>query len=90
MITIGGENVYPSEVEGALSFHETIKKIAAIGVPDYKWGEPIKALAAMNEGYEEGEALAREIVNFARGKIAVTNCPILLTNAKLKISDQEP
>ena len=70
MIITGGENVYPSEVEGVLRFHEAVKDVAVVGVPDEKWGEAIKAVVVLNEGYEPGEALAQGIMDFARGKIA--------------------
>ena len=70
MIITGGENVYPSEVEGVLRLHEAVKDAAVIGVPDKKWGEAIKAVVVVNEGYEAGEALARSIIDFARGRIA--------------------
>jgi acyl-CoA synthetase (AMP-forming)/AMP-acid ligase II len=70
MIITGGENVYPSEVEGVLRFHEAVRDVAVIGVPDDKWGEAIKAFVVLNEGYEPGESLARGIIDFARDKIA--------------------
>jgi acyl-CoA synthetase (AMP-forming)/AMP-acid ligase II len=75
MIITGGENVYPSEVEGVLRLHEAVRDIAVIGVPDKKWGEAIKAVVVLNEGYEAGEKLAREIVDFARDKIAGYKLP---------------
>jgi acyl-CoA synthetase (AMP-forming)/AMP-acid ligase II len=70
MIITGGENVYPSEVEGVLRFHEAVKEVAVIGVPDEKWGEALKALVVLNEGYKAGETLAQGIIDYARGKIA--------------------
>jgi acyl-CoA synthetase (AMP-forming)/AMP-acid ligase II len=70
MIITGGENVYPSEVEGVLRFHEAVKEVAVIGVPDEKWGEALKALVVLNEGFKAGEPLAQGIIDFARGKIA--------------------
>ncbi|MFH0725590.1 MAG: AMP-binding protein [Pseudomonadota bacterium] len=70
MIITGGENVYPSEVETALRLHKAVKEVAVIGVPDEKWGEAIKAVVVLNEGYEAGEALAGDIVDAIRGRIA--------------------
>jgi acyl-CoA synthetase (AMP-forming)/AMP-acid ligase II len=70
MIITGGENVYPSEVEGVLRFHEAVKDVAVIGVPDQKWGEAIKAVVVLNEGFKAGEELARSIMDSVRDKIA--------------------
>ena len=44
MIVTGGENVYPIEVEEALSHHPAVAEVAVIGVPDARWGESVKAL----------------------------------------------
>ncbi len=70
MIITGGENVYPSEVESAVGAHEAIRDIAVIGIPDEKWGEAIKAVVVLNEGFEPSEAQAREILEWSKGKIA--------------------
>ncbi|MDP6178475.1 MAG: AMP-binding protein, partial [Desulfatiglandales bacterium] len=70
MIITGGENVYPSEVESAAGAHEAIRDIAVIGVPDEKWGESVKAVVVLNDGYEPSEKLARDIIEFTRGKLA--------------------
>jgi len=70
MIITGGENVYASEVENVLRFHEAVRDVAVIGVPDTKWGEAIKAIVVLNEGHEPSESLVQGIMDFARGKIA--------------------
>lgn len=70
MIITGGENVYPSEVESAVGAHEAIKDVAVIGVPDEKWGEALKAVVVLHEGYAPGETLAKEIIDSTRGKLA--------------------
>ena len=44
MIITGGEHVYPSEVEEAISKHEDVFDVAVIGVPDEKWGERVAAI----------------------------------------------
>jgi len=70
MIITGGENVYPSEVEEVVGSHEAVQDVAVIGIPDDKWGEAIKAVVVLKAGYEPGEDLAREILDYCRGKIA--------------------
>jgi fatty-acyl-CoA synthase len=70
MIITGGENVYPSEVEEVVGSHEAVQDVAVIGIPDDKWGEAIKAVVVLSAGYEPGEDLAKEILDYCRGKIA--------------------
>jgi len=70
MIITGGENVYPSEVENVLRSHEAVKEVAVIGVPDEKWGEAIKGIVVVKEGHAPNDLLAKELMDFCRGKIA--------------------
>lgn len=70
MIITGGENVYPSEVETVIGAHQAVRDVAVIGVPDDKWGETVKAVVVLNDGYKAGEELARGIIDFSRGKLA--------------------
>lgn len=70
MIITGGENVYPSEVENVVGAHPAVKDVAVIGVPDSKWGEAVKAVVVLHDGYQPSEELAREIIEFCKGKIA--------------------
>jgi fatty-acyl-CoA synthase len=39
MFISGGENVYPAEIEGALSTHPHVTECAVVGVVDERWGE---------------------------------------------------
>jgi acyl-CoA synthetase (AMP-forming)/AMP-acid ligase II len=75
MIITGGENVYPSEVEGAIASHPAVRDVAVIGVPDEKWGEAIKAIVVLKPGYKSDEEMSREIIRFIRGKLAGYKCP---------------
>jgi fatty-acyl-CoA synthase len=70
MIITGGENVYPSEVENCVGAHKAVKDVAVIGVPDKKWGESVKAIVVLHQGYEPSNSLVEEILEFCKGKIA--------------------
>jgi len=44
MIITGGEHVYPSEVEEVIGSHPDVFDVAAISLPDDKWGEKVAAV----------------------------------------------
>ena len=44
LIITGGANVYPAEVEGALSEHAQVQDVAVVGVPDREWGKRVHAV----------------------------------------------
>jgi long-chain acyl-CoA synthetase len=72
MIVSGGENVYPAEVENALSGHPDVADVAVIGVPHERWGETVKAIVVRRPGADPQPA---EIIEFARGRLAHYKCP---------------
>ena len=67
MIISGGENVYPSEVEGVLGGHPKVKDVAVVGVSDEKWGERVHAVIVPHTG--EAPA-AEEILDWCRSRLA--------------------
>lgn len=75
MIITGGENVYPSEIEDAIGAHAAVKDIAVIGIPDDKWGEAIKAIVVLNDGFTASDDLANELKQSVRGKLAGFKVP---------------
>jgi len=75
MYRSGGENVYPAEVEKALSAHPKIQHVAIVGVPDGRWGETGKAYVVP----VEGETLTLEEVHaFLRDRLARFKHPTII------------
>lgn len=70
MIISGGENIYPSEVENVVATHQKVRDVAVIGIPDPKWGETVKAVVVLKEGCPPSDELAKEIIEFTKGKMA--------------------
>jgi acyl-CoA synthetase (AMP-forming)/AMP-acid ligase II len=72
MIVSGGENIYPAEIESALSGLEGIADLAVIGVPDDKWGEAVKAVVVCAPDADLSED---QIIAYARTQIAGYKIP---------------
>jgi fatty-acyl-CoA synthase len=72
MIISGGVNVYPAEVEEALSRHPAIADAAVVGTEDDEWGERVRAFVQLHEGMA---ASAEEIIAFSRQHLAGPKCP---------------
>jgi fatty-acyl-CoA synthase len=60
MIVTGGENVYPSDVEAAISGHPFVQDVAVIGLPDDKWGERVHAVVVLRDGASPDEPSLHE------------------------------
>ena len=71
MVIVSGFNVYPNEVEEALSAHPGIAEVAVIGVPDAAAGEAVKAFVVLRDPGLTPEAIRA----FARGRLAAYKVP---------------
>ncbi len=75
MIISGGVNIYPQEIENELIMHPKVEDVAVIGVPNAEFGEEVKAVVQPAPGVEADDALARELLEFAREHLAAYKCP---------------
>lgn len=69
VITSGGENVHPREVEEALEEHPAIAAACVFGVEDAEWGQAVAAAlvsAAPPEGAELRRHLGRRLAGYQR------------------------
>jgi long-chain acyl-CoA synthetase len=72
MIIVGGENVYPREIESALEQHPAVNEAAVIGQPDQSRGEVVVAFVTLLEGRDVAEASLRD---FCRERVAGYKVP---------------
>lgn len=72
MIISGGENVYPVEVENAVTSHPAIEEVAVIGIPDARWGEAVAAIVVLKPG---ATIDADALIAWTRERIARYKCP---------------
>jgi len=70
MIISGGVNIYPQAIEDALILHPKVGDVAVFGVPDEEMGEAVKAVIEPAPGVAPDEALAAELLAFARDHLA--------------------
>jgi long-chain acyl-CoA synthetase len=75
MIITGGVNVYPAEVEQVLAAHPAVSDVGVFGIPDDEWGETVKAAIELLPGNVASPELEREILAFAREKLAGFKVP---------------
>jgi long-chain acyl-CoA synthetase len=74
-IISGGVNIYPQEIDNELIHHPAVEDSCCIGVPNAEWGEEVKAVITLNEGFAPSDALAREILDFGRQRLAGFKVP---------------
>jgi len=72
MIIVGGENVYPNEIENVLTKHPGVADAAVIGVPDDAFGEAVYAFVAPRPG---AEVRPRDLLRFCQGRLAGFKIP---------------
>ena len=72
MIISGGENIYPAEIESALSTYEGVAECAVIGIPDDRWGETVHAIVVPRSGYALD---AEQLIDHCRQRLTRFKCP---------------
>jgi long-chain acyl-CoA synthetase len=72
MMIVGGENVFPREIESVLGDHPAVAEAAVVGRPDEVRGEVPLAYVLLREGAEIGET---ELRAFCRERLAGFKVP---------------
>ena len=72
MITSGGENIYPVEIEDVLHDHPKIDDAAVIGAPDERLVEIVMAIVQLKDGETMTE---EEVIEFCKTKLALYKVP---------------
>jgi acyl-CoA synthetase (AMP-forming)/AMP-acid ligase II len=66
MIISGGFNIWPVELEDALSSHPAVAEAVVVGIRHEKWGETPKAVVVLAAGQTATEA---ELIDWTRRKV---------------------
>ncbi|HRI57378.1 MAG TPA: long-chain fatty acid--CoA ligase, partial [Anaerolineae bacterium] len=72
LIIVGGFNVFPREVDEVLALHPKVQEAAAVGIPDERLGERVRACVVLREGET---ATAEELIAFCRERLVGYKVP---------------
>lgn len=72
VVITGGFNVYPSDVEAALTRHAAVHECVVFGMPDPHWGERVEAAVELKP---QAQATAEELIEFARQQVGSVKAP---------------
>jgi long-chain acyl-CoA synthetase len=75
IIISGGVNIYPQEVDNEIIKHPAVEDVCTIGVPNKEWGEEVKSVILLKQGFAASEALKKEIIEFVRPLLAGFKVP---------------
>ena len=75
MFTVGGRNVYPAEIEGALSAHPDVLSCLVVGVPDPNSGDLGQVPYALVHAADGSTLDAAAVQEFLRGRIEAYKVP---------------
>jgi acyl-coenzyme A synthetase/AMP-(fatty) acid ligase len=75
IISSSGYRIGPTEVENALSLHPSVAECAVVASPDELRGEVVKAVVVLRPGTRGDEALASELQDHVKRKIAPYKYP---------------
>ena len=78
IITSAGYRIGPSEIEDCLLRHPAVAMVAAIGVPDPLRTEIVKVFIVPAPGHLPSAALAREVQDFVKTRLAAHEYPRLV------------
>ena len=73
MIVTGAVNVFPAEVESALSEHPGIADVVVVGLRDPEWGRRVHAIVQAEDPSRPLEA--DEVIGFAKERLAAYKVP---------------
>jgi bile acid-coenzyme A ligase len=71
MIVTGGANVFPAEVEEALSEHPHVADVVVVGLVDAEWGRRVHAIIQVSDPAVDAD----EVISFAKARLAPYKVP---------------
>jgi len=74
-IISGGVNIYPQETDDVLLQHPAVSDCCTVGIPNDEWGEEVRSVVMLNDGFEPDQSLVDELIAFTREQLPAFKCP---------------
>lgn len=75
VIISGGVNIYPQEIDDVLASHPSVGDVACVGVPNADWGEEVKAVVQLRDGFTGSVNLEAELIAHCSNQLANQKLP---------------
>ncbi|MEV4235363.1 hypothetical protein ACIBJI_08675 [Nocardia sp. NPDC050408] len=75
LILSGGVNIYPREIEDALTLHPAVDDVAVIGISDAEFGQRVHAVVQPAAPATPGPEFAATLIAYCRENLAHYKCP---------------
>ena len=69
MVLRGGANIYPAEVEAAVSAHPDVRSCVVVGLPDPEFGQRVHAILELDEAID-AQAIANDMADFLADRLS--------------------
>lgn len=77
-----GYRVGPTEIEQSIGSHPAVEHVAVVGAPDPERGEIVKAFVVVRPSFEPSAALARELQEHVKTRLAAYQYPRAIVFAR--------
>ena len=74
MILRGGANIYPAEVEAAVTAHPDVRSCVVVGLPDSEFGQRVHAIVELDPG-TDAQGTVGGMRDFLNDKLSRYKCP---------------
>lgn len=75
IIISGGVNIYPAAIEACLLGHPAVRDCGVIGAPNAEYGEEVKAVVSLNDGWPPTPETAAALIAHCRANLSGINVP---------------
>jgi acetyl-CoA synthetase len=75
VINSAGYRIGPAEIEDCLITHKAVRMAGVVGKPDKLRGTVVSAFVTLNDGFTASEALAEEIAEYVKARLAAYEYP---------------